>query len=306
MCNYSDNPPYAKVNVRVEDLNKDLNMEQMRRKTNEHIQYVLLIFLAQSHARLTYANENYSLRGWSLVVVTVESRSVKVLYMSNPLHIHVNDSNGTSLITIKLTGVEHCRIWASAMKIAIQTKHKMDFINGSLSQDVYLGHVFSDNAYVVLNELKDTYDRVDGSIVFNLLQKINSFKQGGLRVSEYYHKLNSLWRNILTKLSDHAFKARAELLDHSKDSKLSVGFDETKCYIHDMKRERVLGTVSKSGALYVFDREYNKSAINNQSKDHSLSPNDEEGPSDKDGMCINQCLIPHISLAMISSTLQLL
>ncbi|GKD95035.1 hypothetical protein Tco_1374872 [Tanacetum coccineum] len=34
-----------------------------------------------------------------------------------------------------------------------------------------------DNASVVWNELKDTYDRVDGSVFLNLLQKINSFKQ---------------------------------------------------------------------------------------------------------------------------------
>ncbi|GJW65565.1 serine/threonine-protein kinase MHK isoform X1 [Tanacetum coccineum] len=50
----------------------------------------------------------------------------------------------------------------------------------SLSEDVYLGHVFSDNAVVVWNELKDTYNRVDGFIVFNLSQKINSFKQGNI------------------------------------------------------------------------------------------------------------------------------
>ncbi|GJU29454.1 hypothetical protein Tco_1173043 [Tanacetum coccineum] len=81
------------------------------------------------------------------------------------------------------------------------------------SNDVYLGHVFSNNDVVVWKELQETYDRVDGSIVFNLLQKINSFKQGGLRISEYYLKLHSLWRefDILTKLPDCACEARPEL-----------------------------------------------------------------------------------------------
>ncbi|GJV27830.1 hypothetical protein Tco_1384278 [Tanacetum coccineum] len=94
----------------------------------------------------------------------------------------------------------------------------------SLSQDVYSGHVFSNNAKSVWKELQETYDRIDGSIVFNLLQKINSFKQGGLpvSVSEYYHKLNSLWRefDILTKLLDCVCEARAELIDHGKLMKL--------------------------------------------------------------------------------------
>ncbi|GJY21253.1 ribonuclease H-like domain-containing protein [Tanacetum coccineum] len=186
---------------------------------------------------------------------------ISSLDASNPLHLHDNDSNGTPLISIKLTGVENYRIWASAIKLGLQTKNKMGFITGSvlksdyvasnllseqwdrcnavvlswilgsLSQDVYLGHVFSDNAALVWKELQETYDRIDGSIVFTLLQKINSFKQGGLPVSEYYHKLNSLWRefDILTKLPDCVCEARAELIDHGKLMRLMqflMGLDD--------------------------------------------------------------------------------
>ena len=39
-----------------------------------------------------------------------------------------------------------------------------------------------------------------------------------------------------------------------KDSKLKVGFDETKCYIQDLNQQRVLGTGSESGGLYLFDK----------------------------------------------------
>ncbi|GJY74151.1 hypothetical protein Tco_0478582, partial [Tanacetum coccineum] len=104
-------------------------------------------------------------------------------------------------------------------------------ILSSLSQDVYLGHVFSDNSESVWKELQETYDRIDGSIVFNLLQKINSFKKSGLPISEYYHKLNSLWRefNILTKLPDYVCEARVELIDHGKLLKLMpflMGLDD--------------------------------------------------------------------------------
>nr|GEW45436.1 ribonuclease H-like domain-containing protein [Tanacetum cinerariifolium] len=79
-----------------------------------------------------------------------------------------------------------------------------------------------DTLLPVWKELKETYDRIDGSIVFNLLHKINTFKQGGLPVSEYYHKLNSLWRefDIPTKLPDCTCVARTELADHDKLLKL--------------------------------------------------------------------------------------
>ncbi|GJT07068.1 hypothetical protein Tco_0841530 [Tanacetum coccineum] len=67
----------------------------------------------------------------------------------------------------------------------------------SLSQDVYLCHVFSDNAETARKELKETYDRIDESIVFNL---------------EF---------DILTKLPNCTCAARIELVDHGKLLKLT-------------------------------------------------------------------------------------
>ncbi|GKC27063.1 putative RNA-directed DNA polymerase, partial [Tanacetum coccineum] len=37
-----------------------------------------------------------------------------------------------------------------------------------------------------------------------------------------------------------------------RDSMMYVGFDEDKCYIQDLKKEKVLGTGSESGGLYLF------------------------------------------------------
>ncbi|GKE60824.1 ribonuclease H-like domain-containing protein [Tanacetum coccineum] len=51
-------------------------------------------------------------------------------------------------------------------------------ITNSVSQDVYMGLVYSENV-VVWKELENTYGKVDGSIIFNLLQNINNVKQSG-------------------------------------------------------------------------------------------------------------------------------
>ncbi|GKA55082.1 hypothetical protein Tco_0754031, partial [Tanacetum coccineum] len=74
----------------------------------------------------------------------------------------------------------------------------------SVSEELFLGQIFSDNASKVWAELKETYDKLDGSITFNLLQKIHNFKRGELAVSEYYHKLNSslLARETLPDVKD--------------------------------------------------------------------------------------------------------
>ncbi|GJY62927.1 ribonuclease H-like domain-containing protein [Tanacetum coccineum] len=79
----------------------------------------------------------------------------------------------------------------------------LSWLLSSISEDLYLSQVYFENAAEVWKELKDTYDKLNGFILFNLIQKINSFKQNGLPVSEYYHKLNSLWRefDMLTKSS---------------------------------------------------------------------------------------------------------
>jgi monomeric isocitrate dehydrogenase len=91
----------------------------------------------------------------------------------------------------------------------------------------------------VWKELEETYDKVDGSVVFNLLQKINSIKQGGSSVVDYYHRLNFLWREFdaLTKLPKCVCEVKCEcdaskeLLIHQQLMKLMqflMGLDD--CY----------------------------------------------------------------------------
>ncbi|GJU85008.1 hypothetical protein Tco_1292554 [Tanacetum coccineum] len=80
--------------------------------------------------------------------------------------------------------------------------------------------------------------------------KINCFKQNGLHASEYYHKLNSLWRefDILTKLSPCTCDAKNELSKHKQLMKLMqflMGLDDvyqptrssllTQTELHDVK-----------------------------------------------------------------------
>ncbi|XP_071728992.1 uncharacterized protein [Rutidosis leptorrhynchoides] len=108
------------------------------------------------------------------------------------------------------------------MSLVLGTKNKLGFINGSLqrhatdvtlqnqwdrcnnvvlscilgsiSDEFYSGQIFSTNATHVWNELKETYDKIDGSIIYNLHHKMNSIKQNDSSLSDYYHNLNSLWK----------------------------------------------------------------------------------------------------------------
>ncbi|GKD80968.1 ribonuclease H-like domain-containing protein, partial [Tanacetum coccineum] len=48
----------------------------------------------------------------------------------------------------------------------------------------------------VWEELKETYDKVYGSIIFGLHHQIHILKQNGSFITDYYHKLNALWKQF--------------------------------------------------------------------------------------------------------------
>lgn len=139
------------------------------------------------------------------------------LDFADPLCLHASDISSVPLFFFKLKGTENYRVWSCAMKLALQTKNKIGFIDckcvksivdevlsnqwercnsvvlswilGCVSEELYLGQVFSDNAKVVWDALKETYDKINGSVIFNVHQKINSLTQSGSTICEYYHKL---------------------------------------------------------------------------------------------------------------------
>lgn len=185
---------------------------------------------------------------------------INKLDFGDPLYLHPSDTTGTPLISIKLKGTENYNVWSRSMLLALATKNKIGFIDGtfernetdlvlasqwdrcnsvvlswilgSVSDELYSGQIFSVTASVVWNELKETYDKVDGSIVFNLHHKINSLKQSGSTLSEYYHKLNTLWKqyDAMIKLPACSCNAAANFQEHNRVLKLMqflMGLDDS-------------------------------------------------------------------------------
>nr|GEY94570.1 hypothetical protein [Tanacetum cinerariifolium] len=197
------------------------------------------------------------------------TKLINNLDAGNPLYIQTIDNNNLALIPFKLLGIENYKIWANAMKMDLQARNKFSFVDGSclketyatsnvlsthwvrcnvivltwlmnyVSQNVYMSLVYYDNVASVWKELKSTYDQVDGFVIFNLLQKVNNAKQGGSSVTDYYHRLNSLWREFdaLTKLPKCVCEVKCsctasyELVLHQQLMKLMqflMGLDD--CY----------------------------------------------------------------------------
>nr|GEY15826.1 hypothetical protein [Tanacetum cinerariifolium] len=133
------------------------------------------------------------------------------------------------IVTIKLTGTENYKVWSIAMTFALRNPNKIGFIDGtcekddsnpalanqwdmcnsvlftwilnSPSPDLYAGAIYAKTASELWTDLKDTYDKVDGSAVFNLHKSISSLSQSGASLADYYNNLNSPWKQFDAMIS---------------------------------------------------------------------------------------------------------
>ncbi|XP_075475757.1 uncharacterized protein LOC142511248 [Primulina tabacum] len=115
---------------------------------------------------------------------------------NDPLFLHSSDMPGMNLVNDQLLGVENYGIWSRAMLIALRAKNKISFIDGSyprpelghvslnqwercnalvlswimntVSKEIFGGIVYSTDASVVWSDLKEQFDKVNGSRIFSL------------------------------------------------------------------------------------------------------------------------------------------
>nr|GEZ07709.1 hypothetical protein [Tanacetum cinerariifolium] len=131
-----------------------------------------------------------------------ESSKSKIsdLDFGDPLYLHASDTTGAPLVNIKLSGTENYNVWSHAMILALETKNKLRFINGkcirsnsdellmsqwdrcnsvvlswilgSVTEELYMGQIFSKLAMEVWDELKETYDKIDGLRQYDVMIKL--------------------------------------------------------------------------------------------------------------------------------------
>ncbi|GJS63465.1 ribonuclease H-like domain-containing protein [Tanacetum coccineum] len=103
---------------------------------------------------------------------------ISKLDISDPLHLHPNDTTAFIVVSIKLKGTENYQVWSCAMLLALEGKNKIGFIDGSCKRsntDEVLGKQWDRvNAIVlgwILNSiseelfLDDSYMQIRSSIM---------------------------------------------------------------------------------------------------------------------------------------------
>ncbi|GJX16570.1 putative RNA-directed DNA polymerase [Tanacetum coccineum] len=182
------------------------------------------------------------------------------LSFGDALYLHPNNTDGSPIVTIKLTSTKNYKVWSIAMTFALRNHNKLGFIDGtckrdkknlalanqwdmcnsvvvtwilnSLSSELFAGAIYAKNAYEMWTDLKETYDKVDGSAVFNIHKSINPLSQNGAPIVEYYNNLNSLWKqfDVMICLPTCTCDAAKELEKHNQLIKLMqflLGLDDS-------------------------------------------------------------------------------
>ncbi|GJR36956.1 ribonuclease H-like domain-containing protein, partial [Tanacetum coccineum] len=151
---------------------------------------------------------------------------ISKLDISDLLHLHPNDTTALTVVSIKLKGTKNYQVWSCAMLLNLEGKNKIDFIDGSCkrsNEDEVLGHQWD------REELKETYDKVDGSIMFSLHNQINALKHNGSSIADYYHKLNALWKqyDAMIELPKCVCNASEETLPDTRSAYATISSEES-------------------------------------------------------------------------------
>nr|GEX13049.1 hypothetical protein [Tanacetum cinerariifolium] len=109
--------------------------------------------------------------------------SINGLDGGNSLHMNPHDSTSTFLIPFKLIGHEIYRIWAIAMKLALQARNKYAFVDGSCVK----------SAYDSSNVLSAQWDRCNVVVLTWIINYVSADVYMRL---VYYVDATSIWKDL--------------------------------------------------------------------------------------------------------------
>ena len=197
----------------------------------------------------------------------------------SPFFLHSADHPGLTLVAIRLDGTNYDD-WDAAMRIALDSKGKLGFVDGSLSRPNESNPTFAIwsrcNSMIkswILNSVspqiyrsilrlndasdiwRDLYSRFHMSNLprtFNLTQEIQDLRQGSRSLMEYYTTLKTLWSNLESteEVDEPCVCGKAERLrlkaERAKIVKFLAGLNESYAVIRrQIIMKKVLPTLAE-------------------------------------------------------------
>ncbi|RVX09347.1 hypothetical protein CK203_015309 [Vitis vinifera] len=152
--------------------------------------------------------------------------------LSNPYFTHHSDHPGLVLISKSLNG-DNYSAWKRAMILALNSKNKLGFVNGSikapseeidpegyatwsrcndmvhswivntLNPEIANSVIYYSTAHEVWEDLCERFSQSNAPRIFEIQRDIACLRQEQLSVSAYYTKLKGLWMNWLPTTLQH-------------------------------------------------------------------------------------------------------
>ncbi|GAU23578.1 hypothetical protein TSUD_385660 [Trifolium subterraneum] len=141
----------------------------------------------------------------------------------NPYFLHPNKNPGLILVTPSLSGTNY-HSWSRAMTIALKSKNKLRFVNGTLPRpddedhdslawdrcntmimswisnavdaDISQSVLWMDTAPEIWQDLKERFYQGDVFRISDIQEEIYTLKQGDNSISAYYTKMKKLWQEL--------------------------------------------------------------------------------------------------------------
>ncbi|KAL7585098.1 hypothetical protein Lser_V15G45605 [Lactuca serriola] len=184
-----------------------------------------------------------------------------VLPVSSPFYIGSSDNPSSILVTNIFNGVGFIA-WCRSMTIALSTKKKPSFFDGSNSQPAPISSSYS-NWYHAnsMKEINQRYEQSSGAVTYEIQQQLCSITQGSDDFSTYYMKLMKKLIQLLMGLNDSYKIIRGQILMMKPLPSMSTAY--ALIVQEEHQREVHYSTVLNSDAM---DMQISSSKFNNSSK----------------------------------------
>ncbi|GKC66314.1 RNA-directed DNA polymerase, eukaryota, reverse transcriptase zinc-binding domain protein, partial [Tanacetum coccineum] len=183
---------------------------------------------------------------------------ISKLDISDPLHLHPNDTIVLTVVSIKLKGTENYQVWSCAMLLALEGKNKIGFIDCSCKRS---------NINEVLGK---------------------QWERNGSSIADYYHKLNALWKqyDVMVELSKCVCNASEEVLPDVRSAYATISSEESHrvavgSVAGSSQRNQASAFVSNVLNSQNFQRS-NQNFITGPSRSNNLNNNRQSGGSGLD------------------------
>ncbi|PNX78530.1 hypothetical protein L195_g034508, partial [Trifolium pratense] len=141
----------------------------------------------------------------------------------NPYFLHPNENPGLVLVTPLLSGSNY-HSWSRSMTMALKSKNKLRFVNGTLPRpddedhdsiawdrcntmimswltnsvdaDIAQSVIWMDTASEIWLDLKDRFYQGDIFRISDIQEEIYTLKQGDSSISAYFTKMKKLWQEL--------------------------------------------------------------------------------------------------------------